>query len=246
MRTSLLSFLACLSLASAARAAIPEQIFSCLSAEPSEVELRGDAESEGSTFYYLGIASQESYGIAVVALRNSECELLSAPGEEKFLYEIVPRSAALEIHLENYQYAIEKAGGKEALEELLGESTGGFETYTYYTDIELEALSQLGIEVNDNYTLRSSQEDEAAVVQAFLAAPDPPHRKFINTVRLVGDYAIARWVLFDQSGKMVGQQVEGEWQVLGFTTEEEDPISADSLQSKFGIPLETARELLEG
>ena len=217
---------------------------SCLPSEVKQVEVRGTATSDGVRYFYLGVSDPLGYGIAVVAVDGNSCELAIPPEDiETELFEVMPPAAAKEIWLGNYRFAIEKAGSVESLEAILQEEVDPVETYTYRSELQVEALEELGIAFPDSYTLTSHDPERQAALKAFLAS-DPSGPKFVNDLQTADDYAIARWILFDRSGRAIGQQVDGEWQVLGFTTEEDEPILPESLQSRFGIPLETARELL--
>ena len=218
----------------------------CLPDGATNVDVRGEASEGDLDYYYLGADSPEGYILtAISAGTGGECQVLIAADDgETPLHDVMPSNIARELLFANYQLAIEEAGGKEIFETALNEGAGGFEIYNVYSEEELSAFDELGIAVDPHYTLDATDPNTDKVISAFLVSD--PQRKYVNSVRLVDDYAIARWILFDQSGQMLGKQVEGEWQVLGFTTKEDEPISAESLQSKFGIPLETARELLEG
>ena len=224
----------------------PHQAYrSCLSGEAMDVEVRATAELDGASYYYLGVTDPQGFGISVVTVDDSGCELSIPPEDvETELHEVMPPAAVKQIWLGNYQFAVEKAGGVEALEAIFQEDVDPIETYTYRSELQIEALDELGIAVPDAYTLTSHEPNRQAALDAFLAS-DPAGPKFVNDLRTADDYAIARWVLFDRSGKMVGQQVGDEWQVLGFTAEDEEPLTSESMQAQFGIPLETARELLE-
>ena len=216
----------------------------CLPSDMANVEVRATAIHDGVNYYYLGVNTPQGYGISVFAVDDSGCQL-AIPSEdiEAELHLVMPPEAVKEIWLGNYRFAIEKAGSIEALEAIFREEVNLVKTYTYRSELQVEALEELGIAVPASYTLTSHDPERQAALKAFLAS-DPSGPKFVNDLQTADDYAIARWILFDRSGRAIGQQVDGEWQVLGFTTEEDEPLLPESLQSWFGIPLETARKLL--
>ncbi|MGK7908446.1 MAG: hypothetical protein AB4040_14655 [Synechococcus sp.] len=242
---SLLSMAIALSVSQQVNANPLNRVHPCLPEGAENVQVRGEASLNELNYYYLGADSPQGYiMMAISAGTEADCQVLIAADDgETPLHDAMPQQVAKELLLENYQLAIEEAGGKEIFENALNEGAGGFEIYNVYSEEELLVFEELGIAVDPHYTLDATDPNIDEAIAAFLASD--PQRKYVNSVRLVDNYAIARWVLFDRSGKMVGQKVEEEWQVLGFTTEDDEPMTPDSWQARFGIPLETARKLLE-
>ncbi|MEL7086797.1 MAG: hypothetical protein AAGM36_20145 [Cyanobacteria bacterium J06597_1] len=241
---SLLVMAIALSVSRGVRADPLDEVQSCLPEGTENVEVRGEASEDDLTYYYLGADSPQGYILtAISAGTEADCQVLIAADDgETPLHDAMPQQVARELLFENYQLAIQEAGGNEIFETALNEGADGFEIYNVYSEEELWALEELGIAVDPHYTLDATDPNVDEAISAFLASD--PQRKYVNSVRLVDDYAIARWILFDLGGVMIGQQVEGEWQVLGFTSADDDPVTPQILQAKFDVPLETARELL--
>ncbi|MGK7905683.1 MAG: hypothetical protein AB4040_00430 [Synechococcus sp.] len=235
--------------ASAARAetAIPAWIPSCLPDGATEIEIRGDATVEGREFYYVTANGKEGGFTTLLEGSESSCEVLIAPEDPPTpLHDAIPLEAAKEITLENYQAAAQMLGGTEQLQEYLNSDAGSFETFIWYADEHLWAFEQLGIEIDPHYMLRPADPEVASAVEAFANSGIPVPRTYINSARVVGEFTIARWLLFDRDGTIAGQKVDGEWTVLGAIDSDESPsVTPELLRDRFDIPLETARKLLE-
>ncbi|MEO0852685.1 MAG: hypothetical protein AAFY15_04185, partial [Cyanobacteria bacterium J06648_11] len=210
---------------------------------------RASTERDGQQYVYTsGQGSNNAFFVAIVQVEPSgQCVLLIDGSDAmQTLESAMPFEVARELYRQNFEFSMELAGGKSELEAILREDAGGH-IKQFRGEAEIEALQALDIEFPDAYTLSSVDPDVRALIVQFQRFNEPPGRKNINRVEIVGDYAIARWFQSDtSSGHYVGQRDEkGNWRALGFTNDADRPLTAEMLHDRFDIPRRTARQLME-
>ncbi|MGK7905856.1 MAG: hypothetical protein AB4040_01305 [Synechococcus sp.] len=231
-----------------ATAQLPEEAIPCIPAGATDIQLRASAERDELTYYYLiGIDPEQNAPFVSVSQvdHSGQCEvLLDGSDITQSLDDVKPYEVAFELYRQNYELAIELAGGKQELEGIFQQEVDS-DIDTYRSEAEVAALQDLGVEFPDLYTLSSANPDIDSLVEAFLHFNEPPGPKSINRVEIVGDYAIASWFQRgDASGHYVGQRVDGEWRALGSTDSAEGALMAEKLRDRFGVPLDIASELV--
>lgn len=231
-----------------ASAQLPDEVLPCIPEGATDIQLRASAERDALTYYYaIGINPEQNASFVSVSQvdQSGKCEVLLDGSEiNQALDDVVPYEVAFELYRQNYELAIELAGGKSELEAIF-EQEADSDIVTYRSEAEVAALQELGVEFPDLYTLSSANPDIDALVVAFLLFNDPPGPKSINRVEIVEDYAIASWFQQgDASGHYMGQRVDSEWQALGFTDSSEGALTAETLRDHFGVPLDIASELV--